>query len=88
MAKSKAVQKIRMNSGGALAVLNDPKVASDMLRRANAIANAAPKTDGEEWLVSSFTTDRPNATVRTGNKAARLASAENNALMRALDAGR
>ena len=87
MAKS-GVTKIRMNSAGAIAVLNDPRVAADVQRRANAIVNSADKTDGEEWLVSSFRTDRPNATVRTGNKKAMQASAESNALMRALDAGR
>jgi hypothetical protein len=85
---AKAVTKIRMNSPGALAVLNDGRVAADLTRRASAIARAAGDANGEEWLTSSFKTDRPNATVRTGNAAAREASAERNALLRALDAGR
>jgi len=83
------ITKLRINSAGVVAILKDPKVAADLTNRAERIEAALPTDNGEEWKVNSFMGhDRAQATVRTGNVQARLASAEDNALIRALDAGR
>jgi CRISPR/Cas system-associated protein Csm6 len=81
--------KVRLNSAGVLAVLNDPQVVSDLERRGEAIKDSLPTSSDEEWSTSSFKgKDRPQVLVRTANYAARRTSAEDNALVRALDAGR
>ena len=43
-----AVVKIRLNSPGVLAVLNDPGVAADLLSRGERIRDSLPTNDGEE----------------------------------------
>jgi|GEM_PF-3256151 len=84
-----AVTKIRMNPAGVVALLKSPGVQADLTRRGHAIEAGLPRDNGEEWAVDSFLGyDRAQTVVRTANHAARLASAENNALMRALDRGR
>jgi len=80
--------RIEVSSDAVVAILNSPEVAGDLARRGAAIQGALPTDGGEEWGSSQFTTDRANVTVYTMNKAAKLAAAEDLALIRALDAGR
>lgn len=78
--------KLKLNSAGVVELLNSPGVAADLQRRANAIQAAMPEG---EWTVGTFSTDRANATVRTSDKAAREAAAENpSAVVGAVNAGR
>ena len=86
--KAGAPVKIRLNRKGIIAFLKSPEVRRDLMHRGQAVQAALPTDNGEEWLVSTFDTDRANVTVRTGNYAAQVAAAENMALTRALDAGR
>ena len=89
MAKKGGVYKVQFNSAGALAVLNDPKVAADIRRRAEAIHSALPTNDDEEWFIShGKSKDRPYSIVGTQNAAAKRAAAEDMAITRALDRGR
>lgn len=84
-----ALVKLRMNSPGVVQTLQAPGVAADLANRGQRIASSLPRTDGEEWAVSSFMgRDRAQTIVRTGNTAAKRAAAEDLALIRALDAGR
>lgn len=76
--------KIRINSEGVLAVLNDPAIAADMHRRASAVQNELPTSNGEEWRLIDLQGDRPSSMVRAENYEARLAAAKDLALQRAL----
>lgn len=81
--------KIRLNSAGVKAVLNDPGVAADLESRGERILADLPTDNGQEWALSSFAgKDRHQVIVRTANQAAREDSAENLSLLRSLDAGR
>lgn len=84
-----ALSKLRMNSEGAIAVLKDVGVLTDLGERAERILAALPDENGEEWQINTFMgADRGQVVVRTGNQAARRAAAEDNALIKALDRGR
>lgn len=86
---AKSVLKVKIISAGVLEILNHPDVAADLDRRAYAMHQALPTNNGEEWEVSSFKgRDRVHAVVKTANTAARRTNAEDNALIRATDAGR
>lgn len=88
MAKSKMF-KLELNSAGVIALLKNDGVAADLARRGEAIRASLPTDNGEEWKSSAFIGgDRAQAIVKTGNSKARLASAEDNALIKALSAGR
>ena len=77
--------KIKFNSKAIAALLKDPAVVADLKRRAEAIADAA----GEGYdAVSSEPRRRARAAVVTASAAARRDNAENNTLLRNLDAGR
>ena len=77
--------KIKFNSKAIAALLKDPAVVADLKRRAEAIAAAA----GEGYdAVSSEPRRRARAAVVTATDAAREDNAENNTLLRALQAGR
>lgn len=65
--------KLQLNSSGVVDLLNDPGVAAYLRTRAEGIAASL---EGD-WQVSSFTTDRANATVRTADKTARTFASEN-----------
>lgn len=82
------VTRLRMNRAGVSALLKGPEVRRDLMRRGQAVQAALPTSNGEEWLVNTFDTDRANVTVRTGNNQAKAAAAKKMALIRALDAGR
>ena len=88
MAKSKLF-KLEMNSEGVIALLKDPGVQADLARRGEAIRASLPTEAGQEWTASSFLgSDRAQMIVKTANTAARRSAAEDNALIRALSAGR
>ena len=77
--------KIKFNSKAIGTLLKDPAVVADLERRAEAIADAA----GEGYdAVSSEPHTRARAAVVTATLAARKDNAENNTLLRALQAGR
>ena len=79
------LEKIKLNSEGVVALLNDPGVAADIRRRAEAFASAA---EGE-WAVTESVTDRAGANVRTADLEAMQAAAENPAnVLAALSAAR
>ena len=81
--------KLELNSAGVVALLKDPGVAADLARRGESVRASAPTDAGEEWGITSFIGgDRAQTIVRTVNTAARRSSAEDNALIRALSAGR
>lgn len=83
------VYKIAYNSAGAVATLNDPGVAADIQRRAEAIHAGLPDDDGAEWFIGhGRSKDRPYSIVGTQNAAAKRLAAEDNALQRAIDRGR
>jgi hypothetical protein len=82
------VTKVRLNRAGIRQFLKSAEVRRDLMRRGQAVQAALPTANGEQWLLSTFDTDRANVTVRTGNDAARETSAETMALIRALDRGR
>lgn len=79
--------RLELNSAGVQALLKDQGVAADLDRRGHAIAGAMPAGG---WGVSSFIgRDRAQTIVRTTDKAARAAAAENPAdVLGALGAGR
>lgn len=83
------VSKVRMVSSGASAILKSAKVQADLRARAGRVQSALPTGAGEVWEAETFVGfDRAQAVVRTGNNAARRTSAEDMALLRALDRGR
>ena len=88
MAKSKMF-KLELNSAGVLALLKDPGVAADLSRRGESMRASLPTGDGEEWVANSFIgRDRAQTVVKTANSKARRTAAEDNALIKALSAGR
>lgn len=80
---------VKLNSAGVIAILKDPQVAADLAARADRVQQALPTNDGEVWDADSFQgRDRAQAIVRTANAAARNTSAETNALLHGLSAGK
>lgn len=77
--------RIQINSPGALAVLQDARVAAELQGRGGLIAAAAGP--GFE-AVPGRTGDRVSTIVRTTDDASRKAEAERRALSRAMNAGR
>jgi len=77
--------RIKINSPGAIDVLQDVRVAADLLGRGGLIASAAGP--GFE-AVPGRTGDRVSVIVRTTDNASRKAEAERRALSRAVNAGR
>lgn len=83
------ITKLRINSAGVIEILQSKEVAAELRKRGEGVLAALPTDQGEEWAISSFTGhDRAQVTVRTANFEAQLASAEKNALQRALSGGR
>lgn len=85
--------KVVMNHAGARAVLNDPAVKAELLRRARLIRDAAIASDhrltGED--IDANTIDgrnRARAGVVTVTPKARNINAKHNTLLKSLDAGR
>ncbi|KQY58317.1 hypothetical protein ASD11_01225 [Aeromicrobium sp. Root495] len=77
--------RIKMNDQGVRDVLRSEGVRADLLRRAQAMADAG----GEGMEASSEVGQiRARATVRTATPDAMRAEAEDRALTRAIDAGR
>jgi hypothetical protein len=81
--------RVEIISAGVLEILKLPTVQADLDRRGHAILAALPTNNSEEWVVNSFLgRDRAQTVVKTANREARQTAAEDNALQRAVDAGR
>lgn len=81
--------RVKLNSAGVRALLQSDEVAADLRSRGESIASALPTGNGEEWKVTNFIgKDRAQVLVKTGNTAAKKASAEDNVLIAGLSAGR
>lgn len=87
--------KVVINHAGARAVLNDPAVKAELLRRAQLIREAAivsdPRLTGEDIdanAVEGRTRARARAGVVTVTPKARNINAKHNTLLKSLDAGR
>lgn len=85
--------RIKLNRSGIAALLKSAEVEADLSRRAENIRDALPKDDGAEYEATSWTGQdrtggRAMAMVKTSNYEARRQNAEDNTLIRALDAGR
>lgn len=79
------LERVDVHNEGVTALLKDPKVAADLMRRGRSIASAA----GEGFVVvADPTARRARVVVITATFAARLAEARDRRLSRALDAGR
>lgn len=77
--------KIKLNGAGVRELLKSNEVASDLERRAQAIANAA----GAEYeVVQSQSSQRARAKVQPATARAYYDNLENNTLARAIGAGR
>lgn len=77
--------RVEMNTAGAIAVLKDPAVEADLMRRGQAVAASA----GDGHSVGSFTgKTRARVIVTTSSYAARKAESEDRNLTRAIDAAR
>lgn len=81
--------KVKMNSAGALALLNSANVRADIERRTQAVTAAANgMTQGGGFVGDVITTDRPHGAVRAETWRARGSNAKHNTLLKSLDAGR
>ena len=81
-----SLENFLINDAAFIAVLKDPQVKADLMRRGKAIADAA---GGGKWNVKySETPSRAHVTVTTGDMHARHAEASKRRLTSALDAGR
>ena len=78
--------RVEMNSRGAVAIMKSPAVMADLLRRGNAIRNAA---GGQGFMVTSRVgSTRARVSVITSTDRGRRAEAQDRTLTRALDAAR
>ena len=85
--------KVVMNHAGAKAVLKDPGVKAELLRRARLVQQAAissdPRLTPEDIDANAIDgRNRARAGVATVNRKARNINAKHNTLLKALDAGR
>lgn len=85
--------KVVINHAGARAVLNDPAVKAELLRRAQLIREAAiasdPRLTGEDIDANAVDgSTRARAGVVTVTPKARNINAKHNTLLKSLDAGR
>lgn len=81
-----SLEKIEFNDAEFIRILKSPEVRADLLRRANAIANAAG--DGSFDVKASTTPTRARVSVGTADFKARKSEATTRSLTSALDAGR
>lgn len=79
--------KVRLNSKGVQALLQDPALVEDLQARADRIAAAAGGAPDFE-VDAKVLGDRASALVVTATQAGREAEATDRALTRAIDAGR
>lgn len=77
--------RVKMNPAGARAVLQSAEVLTNLVSRAQAVANTAGEGFEASGKVGS---GRARAIVGTTTFESRRAQAKNNALLKALDAGR
>lgn len=80
------LDRVEMNSEGAKALLNDPGVAADLLRRGGAVASAAGP--GFVAIQQTQRSGRAAVVVVAQTAAAKRAQARDRVLNTALDAGR
>lgn len=83
--------QIKLNSAGVKALLRDPRVAADLLRRANQIAAAADGAANEPGAHTAEVETGPNrarAAVYTETPRAMALEARDRTLTHSLDAGR
>lgn len=82
--------RVKMNSRGALAILNSPGVQADLLRRAQAIqagANSTLPGDAAPYDADVQTGRRARAMVKTTDAANRRHEGKTNAILKNLDRG-
>lgn len=82
------VVEVKMNSAGARAILNSAEVQQDLLSRAQAIKARASAMGGVYEVDVQPGKNRAHAMVKTADFEAMKATADNNALLKSLDAGR
>lgn len=87
------VLRVKINKKGVEALLKSDEVAADLRRRVENMWDAIPKDDDAKyeesyWIGKDRTGGRAMASLKTTNAAARKANAENNTLIKSLDAGR
>ena len=80
--------RLKVNKKGVLALLKDPRVEKDLMRRAKAIAERAGGEAEGFVAEKSVSPDRVAVQVSTTTLAARKREAEKRTLTRAIDAGR
>ena len=80
--------KVVLNSAGVREQMNSGEVQSELLGRAEAIANHARSFGGEYEADVQPGRTRAHALVKTKDRHAERANAKHNALLKALDAGR
>lgn len=83
--------RIELNSAGITQLLSSDDVRYNLLQRAQAMADAAggePDFEASSWVGRDRTGGRAMAMVKTGSAEGRRLAAEEQALERAIDAGR
>lgn len=83
-----AKARVKINRAGLRQLRQSPDVASDIRRRANAIAASATQKQGDYVVDSGDTGKRARSAVLTDSWGARWRNKRDNELLRAIDAGR